>query len=456
MIFARKIYNELIQWKKANATAAPYEKKAILIEGARRVGKSTIATTFAAAEYRTYCLIDFSKNNNGIRNCFENNLNNLDEFFEKLLAFSENKAHLYPNESVIIFDEIQEYPYARKCLDILVKDGRYDYIETGSLVSVKLKAAEIKVPAMEHAIKMYPMDYEEFCTALNQTNIIEDIRLHFKNKTKLDEKKHREAMHLLREYMLTGGMPQAVLAFVNSGKDTKNFKPVDTVKKEILNIYRNDLTKCPVSDIESVITVFDNIRGLLSQHERSTQKYGAAFIWLNEAMICNIYYKCNDPSVDLASNKNDAYAKCYMGDTGLLLSLTYDDKTITENDLYNKILNDKLHTNDGMLYENVVSQMLVSAGHSGLYYYSQTKTRENPENPEMEIEFLISRLSNQNYRVCPIEVKSETGYQTKSLIEFKTKFKEKIGTGIVILPDNLHIDRNNDILYMPPYMTFCL
>lgn len=452
MLFERKIYDKFLSWKNESQG-----QKALLVEGARRIGKSTVVEEFGKNEYKSYILIDFSRTTDDVRGYFYQHLNDLDTFF--MLLSVNYGVQLYPRESLIIFDEVQMFPKAREAIKHLVADGRYDYIETGSLISIKENVKDIVIPSEERQMKMYPLDFEEFCWALGEKPLIPYIRSCFEKKQPLERSLHDKAMLLFKQYMLVGGMPKAVATFLEARKD---FGKADMEKRDILHLYRNDIMKIKAQYRAKVLAIFDQIPGLLSQHEKRVvfnrvvegsmaDQYEETFFWLSDSMIANECRKCDDPNVGLSLNESDAYIKCYLGDTGLLVSHAFDENELLENEVYKQILSGKLSLNEGMLYENVIAQMLVANGHRLFFYthYSEEKHRN-----DIEIDFIISNNSKTRYKMYPIEVKSGKTYSLKSLIRFKEKYKQRIGGVYVIHPKNL-IEKD-DILCIPPYMTMCL
>lgn len=452
MIFKRKIYDKLLDWKKSNGT------EAVMIEGARRIGKSTIATEFAKYEYKSYILIDFANVHESIKDCFQTMLNDLESFF--MIISSEYKTRLYRRESVIIFDEVQKFPRAREAIKYLVADGRYDYIETGSLISIRENVEDIVIPSEERNFKMYPLDFEEFCWAFGEEPLIEYIKDCFKNKKPLVPSQHKKAMLLFRQFMLVGGMPQSIVAFLENDRD---FYAADKRKRGILSLYREDIMKIRKPYRAKVIAVFDQIPGLLSKHEKRVKinnidegsraiQYEDTFFWLADSMICNECFSCDDPNIGFSLTENRSYVKCYMGDTGLLVSHAFDENELSDGELYREILLDKLSINEGMLYENAIAQMLTSNGHK-LYFY--THYSEEKHRNDIEIDFLLSNNSKLKYKMYPIEVKSSKRYTVTSLERFREKFGSRIGDSYVIHPKNL-IVRDDGIICLPAYMTFCL
>lgn len=452
MILKRTIYKKLLEWKKECEG-----KKAILIEGARRIGKSTVCEEFAKNEYKSYIVIDFAICSDEIKEYFNRYINDLDTFF-MLLSTAYGKK-LYPRESLIIFDEVQRFPKAREAIKYLVADGRYDYIETGSLISIKENVKDIVLPSEERHLKMYPLNFEEFCIALGEEQMISYIQHCFFNKEPLERNMHNKAMLLFKQYMLVGGMPKSVVLFIEYHKD---FEIVDKEKRGILDLYRSDIMKIRAQYRNRVIAIYDQIPGLLSQHEKRVvfkevcqgsygDQYEETFFWLSDSMISNECFLCNDPNVGLSINEKRTYVKCYLGDTGLLVSHAFDENELLENEVYKQILSEKLSMNEGMLYENVIAQMLVANGHK-LYFY--THYNEEKHRNDIEIDFLISNNSKLKYKMYPIEVKSGKRYSITSLKRFKEKYADRIGECYVIHPRNLSV--KEDILCIPPYMTICL
>lgn len=452
MILRRKIYDQLRQWKNESNGA-----KAILIEGARRIGKSTIAEEFAKNEYESYILIDFAKKDIEVESYFNKYLNDLDTLF--MLLQAHFGVYLKRRKSVIIFDEVQMFPQARAAIKYLVLDGRYDYIETGSLISIKENVKNIVIPSEERHISMYPLDFEEFCYALNEEVIIDYIKTCFKKRKPLEESLHKKAMLLFKQYMLVGGMPMPVIKYF---ENDKSFFEADKEKRDILSLYREDIMKINARYRSKVLAIFDQIPGLLSKHEKrvvfkeikegsQADQYEETFFWLADSMISNECFLCNDPSVGLSINEDRTYVKCYLGDTGLLVSHAFDENELLEEKVYKQILLDKLSLNEGMLYENVIAQMLVANKHK-LYFYTHYNIEKHRN--DIEIDFLLSNNSKLKYKLYPIEVKSSKKYTISSLLKFKEKYKNRIGECYVIHPKNFSI--KDGIACIPPYMTFML
>lgn len=452
MIFKRKIYNKLLDWKKNDDG-----ETAILIEGARRIGKSTIAEEFGRNEYKSMIVIDFNKVSTVVVDAFDKYLNDLDTFF--MILSAEYNVALHARETLIVFDEIQKCPKAREAIKYLVADKRYDYIETGSLISIKENVEGITIPSEERKLCMYPMDFEEFAWAMGENMLIEYIRKCFRDRVPLEQGLHAKAMLLFRQYMIVGGMPKPLSAYI---ENNRNFEKADRIKRDILELYRKDIMKIKSPYRSKVLAIFDQIPAFLSKSERRVMlgnvekgatfpKYHDTFFWLADSMIVNECFNSTDPNVGLALNEDRTYVKCYMGDTGLLISHTFDENEIADNELNKELLLGKLSVNEGMFYENVVSQMLVAAGHKLFFYtrYSAEKHRN-----DIEIDFIISNRSKLKYKIQPIEVKSKNKYNITSLLRFSEIFSNRIEQSIVIHPKNLHQDGPR--LYIPAYMTFCL
>lgn len=452
MIFKRKIYDKFLAWKKESKG-----KKALLVEGARRIGKSTIVEEFARNEYKSYLIIDFAKAPEEVKGYFSSYLDDLDTFY--MLLSVHYGVKLYHRESVILFDEVQRFPKAREAIKYLVADGRYDFIETGSLISIKENVKDITIPSEERHLRMYPMDFEEFCWALEEVPLVDYIHRCFEEKTPLERSLHDKAMLVFKQYILVGGMPMSVVAFLEGDKD---FGKADVEKRDILDLYRSDIMKIKAQYRAKVLAIFDQIPGLLSRHEKRVvfnrivegsvaEQYEETFFWLSDSMIANECRKTNDPNIGLSLNESDSFIKCYMGDTGLLVSHAFDENELLENEVYKQILSGKLGLNEGMLYENAIAQMLVSNGHRLFFYthYDAEKKRN-----DIEIDFIISNNSKTQYRMFPIEVKSSPKYSIDSLNRFREKFKSRIGGCFVIHPRNLQ--EKDGVLFLPPYMTTCL
>ena len=444
----RKIYDKLLEWKQKW-----HGKYAVLVEGARRIGKSFIVEEFARREYESYLLVDFNKADKIVWEWFDNYLNDLDTLFLNLQV--QYRVKLVPHKSVIIFDEVQLCPRARSAIKYLVADGRYDYIETGSLVSIKKNVKDILIPSEEMHISMYPMDFEEFLWAMGDEMMMPFIQGCLKDKRPLGGL-HRKAMDYFRTYMIVGGMPQAVQKFAES----RDFDQLDDVKRSILDLYKNDISKYAESLEFKVKSIFDRIPAELQKHEKkfrlaslaegaSYRDYDDAFFWLSDSRVVNICYGSTAPNVGLHLNMDSSALKCYMADTGLLISLAFNENGHVPIELYQKLLHNKLEVNEGMLVENIVAQMLVASGHS-LYFYNNS-SRENAAD-RMKIDFLISKGSiTSRHNISPIEVKSSARYTLSSLRKCINKYGESLSTPYVLHGADLM--EKEGILFLPLYMT---
>ena len=445
----RKIYEEILKWKKRSAG-----QTALLIEGARRVGKSYIAEKFAAAEYKSYLLIDFNRAPKEVTALFDNYLNDLDTLFMYLSGFYNTK--LYERETLIILDEVQLCPRARSAIKYLVADGRYDYLETGSLMSIKKNVKDILIPSEEEHLKMYPLDFEEFLWALDNETLMPLIQTCYEKKQPMGQALHRKAMDYFRQYMIVGGMPQAVARYA----ETRDFDSINRVKRAILELYRADIVKHAAGYEIKVEQILDNIPAQLQKHDKkfklsSLKKearfrdYDDALFWLSDAMIANICYNSTAPSIGLKLNMDRLTLKCYMADTGLLISHAFDENGIVSEEIYKKLLFDNLECNKGMIVENLVAQMLTAAGHK-LYFYSNPSRDEVSE--RMEIDFLIAKSKiSSRHNISPIEVKSGKNYTLTSLKKFRNKYAEQMDTPYVLHTGDLK--EADGITYLPLYMT---
>ena len=443
MIFKRKIYNELLQWKRTDEG-----RTAVLIQGARRVGKSTIAEEFATNEYETHILVDFAACSTEIRDLF-NDVSDLNRIFMRLQL--EYAVELKERKSVIIFDEVQLAPKARQAIKYLVKDGRYDYIETGSLISIRKNVKDILIPSEEVKLHMFPMDYEEFRWALGDTTTIRLLQGCFHDKTSLGDATNRKLMRDFRLYMLVGGMPQAVAAYL----ETNNLEKVDSVKRSIITLYEDDFNK--IDPTGNASKIFRQIPAQLTGNANrylawsatdGTRNSALAEILseVRESMVVNMAYHANDPSAGMALHQDPNKYKMFAGDTGLFVTLAFWDSKFTDNTIYHKLLADKLSTDLGYVYENVVAQMLKASGHE-LYYYT-FPTGSGKHN--YEVDFLIA----DGDKVSPVEVKS-SGYKAHtSLDAFCGKFSSRIRNKYLVYTKDMRKD--GDVLYLPVYMTMFL
>lgn len=444
----RKIYDDLRRWKERDNG-----KSALLIQGARRVGKSYIVEELAKSEYKSYILIDFNRVDQQVKDIFLYDLNDMNTFFLKLTTLFNTK--LYERQSLIILDEVQLFPRARSAVKYLVADGRYDYIETGSLISIRENVKDILIPSEEEHLNMHPMDFEEFLWAINNETMMEMIKNCFYNQKPLGQALHRKAMDLFRQYLIVGGMPQAVAVYASSS----DFEKVDQTKRRILNLYRDDIRKHAKGYEMKVEAIYDELPSQLKNQNRhfklSSLKAGARFdeyrdalFWLSDAMIVNNCYNSTEPNVGLNLNRDRTLLKCYMGDTGLLVSHAFDENGIVSEEIYKKLLFDKLEVNMGMIMENVVAQMLVSSNHK-LYFYANTS--RDDVTARMEVDFLIAKSKvSSRHNISPIEVKSGKNYTLTSLRKFSAKYAEQLHTAYVLHTGDLRME--DGIVYLPLYM----
>lgn len=437
-MFKRKIYDRLLEWKRESDG-----KTALLIEGARRIGKSTVAEEFGKNEYETYILVDFSTASKTVRELFDD-VSDLDYIFLQLQL--QYKTDLIERKSLIIFDEVQLCPKARQAIKSLVKDRRYDYIETGSLISIKKNVKDILIPSEERKISMYPMDYEEFRWALGDTTTIPLMRKCFESNKGVGEQLNRKLMRDFRLYMLIGGMPQAVNEYI----ETNNFKKVDAVKRDILKLYTDDFMKIDPTGKASML--FDAIPAQLN---KNAARYQVSSVLTDErsdglleliaemkdSKTVLVSYHANDPNVGLANNKDLNKFKLFICDTGLFTTLMFKDSDFTENTIYDKLLNDNLSANLGYLYENVVAQILTANGNE-LFYHT---IKNDISKHSYEIDFLITRKS----KICPIEVKSSNYKTHKSIDVFCEKYSSRVLSKYLIYTKDFSKDK--DIFCLPVY-----
>jgi len=438
-VFKRKIYNEILEWKEKYSN-----KYALLIRGARRVGKSTIAEEFAKREFKSYILIDFAHTSQEIKDLFDDTYN-LDFFFLRLQQFT--KTQLYENESVIIFDEVQLMPQARQAIKYLVADGRYKYIETGSLISLKKNTQNILIPSEEHKISMYPMDFEEFLWAIHDNVTADTIKTLLSSKKPAGNALHRNLMRIFRLYMLVGGMPQAIETYI----EQNNLQAVDEAKREIIDLYEEDFFKISGNGLPG--DIYDAIPANLSSNA-SRYILSIAGNGIRNSQINNLLPEmlssytvlianhANDPAVGMSLTKDMERYKLFTSDTGLFVTLAFKDKAYTENIIYNKLLSDKLDANLDYVYENVMAQMLSVKGYNLFYYTMDSET----SNHLYEIDFLIS----SGDKICPMEVKSGNYRSHKSLDMFCDKFSRRIKDKYVIHTKDYKWE--NGINYLPVYM----
>ena len=438
-MFKRKIYNEILEWKEKWS-----DKYALLIKGARRVGKSTIVEEFARKEFKSYILIDFAHVSKAIKELFEDTYD-LDFFFLQLQQLTGTR--LFVNESVIIFDEVQLFPKARQAIKYLVADGRYKYIETGSLMSIKKNTKDILIPSEEHKISMYPMDFEEFLWAIGDEITADTIKMLLEKKRPAGNAMHRNLMRIFRLYMLIGGMPQAIETYL----ELNNLQTVDITKREIVELYEEDYSKIDSTGLAG--DIFDaipaSLSGNASRYVLSNAREGARSEQVRELLpdmissyTVNIAYHANNPGVGMALEKDAGRYKLFTADTGIFVTLAFKDKNYTENVIYNKLLSDKLETNLGYVYENIVAQMLIAKGNNLFYYTMESDT----SNHLYEIDFITS----VGDKICPIEVKSGNYRNHKSLDVFCDKFSRRVKEKYVVHTKDYKWE--NGIHYVPVYM----
>lgn len=439
-IFKRKIYSDLLDWKKTSDGTS-----ALLIKGARRIGKSTIAEFFAQNEYESYIVIDFAKATKDIRQLFDD-ISDMDYIFLRLQ--SEYGVKLIKRKSVIIFDEVQLCPNARQAIKFLVADGRYDYIETGSLISIRKNVKNILIPSEETHVTMFPLDFEEFLWAFGDEMKMELIKHSFINKQPIGESTHRKLMRQFRLYMLIGGMPQAIHSYLTHN----DLQITDRIKRQILNLYEDDLKKADPTG--RATRIFNSIPGELY---RNTSRYHVssiienarnerlAEVWqdLDESMTVNFSYHCSDPNIGFALKADVNHFKLFLGDTGLLVTLAFKDKRFTSNSLYGKLLSDKLSVDLGYVYENVVAQLLRAAGNELIYYTFPKK--------DSKLNYEIDFLMVSHEKICPIEVKSNRFRSHSSLDAFIAKYHQRIYKSYLLTTRDIQAGQNIEIL--PIYMT---
>ncbi len=437
MYFKRKAYDKLLEWKRQYS-----DKYAALLEGARRVGKSTIAENFAKNEYKSYILIDFSKTTNNIRECF-NDVGNLNIFFLRLQA--ETGITLYEHESLIIFDEVQLFPKARQAIKHLVLDGRYSYLETGSLISIKKNVKDILIPSEEMKIQVYPMDYEEFCSATG--NSYELLKQIYQTGKPIGQATNRKLMRDLRIYMAVGGMPQAVEAYVEG----KNFSEIDMVKRQIISLYEEDFKKIDPSG--RISALYHSIPAQLANDsrkyrittalgKRNQPKAEELLYELIDSKTILLCYNSTDPRVSLADTKDFGSYKLYLSDTGLFVTLMFSDRSVTENDVYAKLLSDKLPANLGYLYENLIAQMIVASGRE-LYYHTWEKTGSTHY---YEVDFLTS----QGSKVNAFEIKSSGTGKHESIRQFYKTFSKNVNN--IYLLSQKDVGKEENLFLKPFYL----
>ena len=450
MVFKRKVYDKLLEWKKLSAGAS-----AVLLEGARRIGKSTIVEEFAKNEYDDYMILDFARENKDVRNNFIENMDDLDSFFRNLFLLKGKS--LNGKNCVIIFDEVQLFPYARQAIKYLVADGRYEYIETGSLISIRKNVKDILIPSEEYRIKMYPMDFEEYLWALNDTVTIPAITEAFQKRRALGDAIHRKIMKTFRTYMVVGGMPQAVEALVSG----KTFAQIDFVKRNILSLYEEDLSKYDNENREKASVIYKTLPeqlenknshfkfSLLDKNARY-QNYVDAVSFIAESMIGNECINVTKPEVSLELFADRSNFKLYMGDTGLLVTQVMKNRDDSDEDLYKSLIVGNLGINQGMILENMVAQMLRASGH-GLYFHEYLY---RPEGTSRDKKYEIDFMTVKKKKICPIEVKSSGYTSHKSFDYLIRKYQLKMEDRYIIYTKDLKYQ--DGILYLPIYMTMLI
>lgn len=447
----RKIYDRLIRWKKESMG-----RSALLIEGARRVGKSYIVEEFGKNEYDTYVLINFSNTTPRIKNLFINDMHDIPMLLQKLSNLTATR--FIERKTLIIFDEVQKWPRAREAIKFLVEDGRYDYIETGSLISIHENVENIIIPSEEEKIKMYPLDFEEFCWAMGDEVTVPAIREHFESKTPLGEDIHSAFMDTFRRYMIIGGMPRAVLEYAS----TKDFSKVENIKRQIIELYKEDIGKRAKANRRKTAALYDAIPSELSKHDKvfnlsdidkngKFSNYEDPIYWLEDSMIVNTCYNSTEPSIALGLNKDLSTLKLYSGDTGLLVSMAINTDASVEHEIYIDILQDRLHLNEGMFAENMVAQILTANGHK-LYFHAFYKKKEGGkiDKNRSEVDFLIKK----GKKVSIVEVKTGKSTGHASLNYMMDVYSKYLGQNYVLHTKDLRKEGN--LLYLPIYMAICL
>ena len=450
MVFRRKVYAKLLQWKELAAGTS-----AVLLEGARRIGKSTIVEEFAKNEYDDYMILDFARENRDVQNLFIDDMDDLDSFFRNL--FLLKGRDLKGKNCVLIFDEVQLFPQARQAIKYLVADGRYDYIETGSLISIRKNIQNILIPSEEYRIKMYPMDFEEYLWALGDTVTFDAIKNSYEKRKPLGDSIHRKIMKKFRTYMVIGGMPQAVSAFVEG----KTFAQIDFIKRNILSLYEEDLAKYDRDNREKASVVFRTIPeqlenknshfkfSLIDKNARY-QNYVDAVSFISESMMGNECINVTKPEVALELFADRSNFKLYMGDTGLLVTQIMKSRDETDEDLYKALIIDNLSINQGMIIENMVAQMLRASGHE-LYFHEYLYI---PEDSAREKKYEIDFMTVKKKKICPIEVKS-SGYTSHKSFDYLTKkYQMKVQDRYIIYTKDLKY--KDEIMYIPIYMTMMI
>lgn len=447
MIFKRKVYDKLVEWKELSSGTS-----AALVEGARRIGKSTIVEEFAKNEYDDYMILDFAKENQDVKNNFIENMDDLDVFFRNLFLLKGRR--LIGERCVIIFDEVQLFPQARQAIKYLVKDGRYDFIETGSLISIRKNVKNILIPSEEYRIKMFPMDFEEYLWAINDSVTYETIKEAFEQRKPLKDAIHRKIMNRFRSYMVVGGMPQAVNAFVEG----KTFQQIDFIKRNILSLYEEDLIKYDLENREKASVIFKTIpeqlenknshfKFSLIEKNARYRNYVDAVNFISESMIGNECINVTKPEIALELFADRSNFKLYMGDTGLLVTQMMKNNDDLEESLIKALIFDKISVNQGMIFENMVAQMLRAKGHQLYFHEFMYQSEDNCRESKYEIDFLVVKKK----KICPIEVKSSSYRSHKSFDYLIHKYKLKMEERYIITSKDLKVE--NGITYIPIYMT---
>lgn len=450
MIFKRKVYDKLKQWKSISCG-----KSAVLIEGARRIGKSTIVEEFAKNEYDDYMILDFAKEGRDIRNNFAENMDNLDVFFRNLFLLKGRS--LKGARCVIIFDEVQLFPLARQAIKYLVADGRYDYMETGSLISIRKNVRDILIPSEEYRVRMFPMDFEEYLWAVGDDITVDVIRDAFTTRKPLGDAIHRKIMNVFRTYMAIGGMPQAVEAYVSG----MTYEQIDFIKRNILDLYEEDLKKYDDENNEKASVIFKTIpeqlenknshfRFSLIEKNARYRSYVEAVSFLSESMIGNECINVTQPEISLESYADRSNFKLYLGDTGLLVTQMMRNSDETGTDLYKSLIFDRLGINQGMIMENMVAQMLRALGHELYFHEYMYQPRDSVSEKKYEIDFITVKKR----KICPIEVKSSGYTSHKSFDYLIEKYQLKMEDRYIIYTKDLKFE--NGIMYIPLYMTMCI
>ena len=446
VFFERKIFQKMLEWRQHYA-----KDYALFLKGARRVGKTTLAEKLGREAFRSYILIRFDQADESVKNLFINLLRDLDTFFSTLSLIYQTK--LYEGESLIILDEIQLFPEARQAVKTILEDGRYAILETGSLAGITKRSKDILIPSEEYPLDVLPMDFEEFLWAQGDTLTMDFIRRQYEKRRPMGAA-HQTVMNRFREYLLVGGMPQVVKAFV----DGKNFEKADFVKQQIIRLYKNDMQDQNEERSAYVTNFFDQIPTELSKHDKRyvlshidqsarIREYRGPIRWLDEAMIITLAQNVDEPSAALNLSVSDPSFKCYLADSGLLTSLAFTDRPYLENELYKAILLDRLQVNEGMLIENVVAQCLRSNGHKIRFFVQRSKESKKTV---MEIDFLI----REGKKLIPIEVKSSGSSSITSLKRLKEVYGSRIGESIVL--HHGEVKNEDGILYLPYYMATVL